>query len=376
MHDILKLFPCGRGSRVLGGQGPHSCAHTFSFVWAVTHPLWQAPCCPPQSDACRCIAQLNGTASASPCCCASRGTVPGWCLCLPPLDCLHNTRKGRPTQVGGPTGQSVEWFATSRLTGIPVHPSPHLPAGFASIALDAVDAWVSSHLPPLAAAAAASGSPSKAGRGAAGAGGSGADGSALEGPPPVAVPRWVDTLLLALDILASTPPKPAPVAAPAGGAATSGAGGAAPMAGVQDAAGRAADEVQQPAAGDAPEAAPAPAAAEGAPNAGGGDAATNVTAAGQQQQAAAAVAGAAADRTASVTSPGEMPAPVAEGQPAGDAAQQEQQAAAQPELSAEERVWQALAAAVQQYSTGGSLSAQEQQRTVDLCLRLLRHLGR
>ena len=45
-----------------------------------------------------------------------------------------------------------------------------------------------------------------------------------------------------------------------------------------------------------------------------------------------------------------------------------------PQLPPEERVFQALTEAVQQYSTGGALTDQEQQRTVDLCLRLLGHL--
>lgn len=276
------------------------------------------------------------------------------------------------------------------------HPLPSSllppPAGFASIALDAVDAWVSSHLPPLAAGAAASGSPAKAaGRGnsSSGAGGDGVDGSSVDAPAPVAVPRWVDTLLLALDILASTPPKPPPAAAPAGAAATSGAAvGPDAVAAIQAAIDRNAALILEPfnrAQAAAQAAAPQPAAAQaGAAAPTGGDAATNVTAVGQQQQAAAAVAGAAADRTASVTSPAEgaeggeaAAAAAGAGQPAGEAAQQEQPAAPpQPELTPEERVWQALAAAVQQYSTGGSLSAQEQQRTVDLCLRLLKHLGR
>jgi predicted regulator of Ras-like GTPase activity (Roadblock/LC7/MglB family) len=310
----------------------------------------------------------------------------------------------------------AQLFAPAHLAAVllaEVSPSREVAAekGFASIALDAVDAWVSSHLPPLAAAAAPSGSPSKGARSAAAAGASGAGGSAPGAPPPVAVPRWVDTLLLALDILASTLPKPPPAPAPAGGAATSGDADArlAEITRATREARRLAEEQAQRlgipvpdrpnrpasledmdrtiqearrageryaqhlglplmgAAAGAPAAPSQPAADAAAPAA--QEEATNVTATGQLQQAAAAVAGAAADRTASVTSPdngaagGDAPAAAGEGQAAGE------------ELSAEERVWQALAAAVQQYSTGGSLSAQEQQRTVELCLRLLRHLG-
>jgi hypothetical protein len=68
--------------------------------------------------------------------------------------------------------------------------------------------------------------------------------------------------------------------------------------------------------------------------------------------------------------------PQAGAEDAAPAAPQRQQGSAEAQQSPEEQVFGALAAAVQQYSTGGSLNEQEQQRTVEVCLRLLRHLHR
>lgn len=299
----------------------------------------------------------------------------------------------------------TQLFAPAHLAAVllsEVGPSREVAAekGFASIALDAVDAWASAHLPPgpTAVPAPPSGKPGKPGRGGKDAGGTSAAAmAAASAAAAVPVPRWVDTLLLALDILASTPPKPPPAPAPAGGAA----GG-----GLMEALQQRVEQVERllglRGAGEAGEAATG-GAGDGAGDGGaaqppanaaapGGDAATNATVAGQQQGEAAAVAG-GMGRTPSVTSPaGAAPmgdagavgaaaqGHAAEGQSAGQqqAASGEQQAeaaaAAEPELSQEERVMQALAGAVRQYSTGGALSQQEQARTVELCLRLLKHL--
>lgn len=234
------------------------------------------------------------------------------------------------------------------------------------------------------------------------------------------VPRWVDSLLLAVDILAATPPKPPPApAAPAGArlastleALQNRVQDLERVLGLQEgvaAPGEAAELARSGQAGG--EAAAAPAAQQPQPAQPGGEPPSNATTAGQQQ-AAAAMAGSRADAAPSVTSPasgaGTAAAAQAQAQAEAATAAQDAQAAAGgaeaqaaiapadpeqgqgreagppeaaaaaagPQPSAEERVFGALAAAVHQYSTGGCLTAQEQQRTVDLCLRLLRHIQR
>ncbi|KAI3425184.1 hypothetical protein D9Q98_008953 [Chlorella vulgaris] len=251
--------------------------------------------------------------------------------------------------------------------------------GFASIALDAVDAWTSAHLPPPTAAlpAADGGKPSR--HAVAG----GAEPAAV---PAVPVPRWVDTLLLSLDILASTPPKPPPPAASTSGRA--GSSGRAMMDAIRGsvaemerilglplAVGEERGGAEQPAAQAAaqaeaepaqPAAATPAAAGAGAEAAAAGVHADSGSAPEVTSQAAEAVAG------SEQQTPNRPPQAGAED--AAPAAPQRQQGSAEAQQSPEEQVFGALAAAVQQYSTGGSLNEQEQQRTVEVCLRLLRHL--
>lgn len=273
------------------------------------------------------------------------------------------------------------YLLASLLPGFALHCSFASPAGFASIALDAVDAWTSAHLPPPTAAlpAADGGKPSR--HAVAG----GAEPAAV---PAVPVPRWVDTLLLSLDILASTPPKPPPPAASTSGRA--GSSGRAMMDAIRGsvaemerilglplAVGEERGGAEQPAAQAAaqaeaepaqPAAATPAAAGAGAEAAAAGVHADSGSAPEVTSQAAEAVAG------SEQQTPNRPPQAGAED--AAPAAPQRQQGSAEAQQSPEEQVFGALAAAVQQYSTGGSLNEQEQQRTVEVCLRLLRHLHR
>ncbi|KAL4856977.1 E3 ubiquitin-protein ligase UPL1 [Chlorella vulgaris] len=251
--------------------------------------------------------------------------------------------------------------------------------GFASIALDAVDAWTSAHLPPPTAAlpAADGGKPSR--HAVAGS----AEPAAV---PAVPVPRWVDTLLLSLDILASTPPKPPPPAASTSGRA--GSSGRAMMDAIRGsvaemerilglplAVGEERGGAEQPAAQAAPQAEAEPAQPAAATPAAAG-AGAEAAAAGVHTDSGSApeVTSQAAEAVAGGEQQTPSRPPQAGAEDAAPAAPQRQQGSAEAQQSPEEQVFGALAAAVQQYSTGGSLNEQEQQRTVEVCLRLLRHL--